>query len=241
MFTKRFIFRPYLSLFCMLLMGIFVFLGTWQVFRTIEKEALQLSYNKAQDAPIESIENMLIDSPGSKIEGEVFRRVEASGVFLSDYAFYVDNVVFDGTPGYLLHVPLLLSGGEVLLVNRGWVAAAKTRGILPVIHTDVGKVDLGGTLVAPRSKPVLLGDLPKPDLEQKGLWFYVDLAYLSQQIQRPVLPLILELNEQSPLSLQAMPTRFDAKVGMHIGYAIQWYVFVLFVLIGYLAMSLKAR
>jgi surfeit locus 1 family protein len=237
--SKRFVFRPFLTLFCGLLIVVFLFLGTWQCLRVIEKETLQQSYDSKQRMPEQSLSELIQQEADG--EAMVYRKVSASGTFEIDDAFYVDNVILDGKPGYLLHVPLRLETGQVVLVNRGWVVADKTRGVLPDIVSSSLPVQVRGTLVAPRSKPVMLSDLPRPDLEQEGLWFYVDLEYLSHRLGTTVLPLVLELSPEDALALRVNPTQFDAKVGMHIGYAIQWYVFVLFVLMGYVSMSLRSK
>ena len=156
----------------------------------------------------------------------------------------LDNIIQNGKPGFYVFTPFEIEGtSDVILVNRGWVAQQKKRLDLPETAIEPGHQTLHGTLAKPRSKPVILGNIDSPISDTPLLWYYMDTEHFEKTVGYSVLPLILRLaptsntTPDSPL-IRQWP-KFEAKTGMHIGYAIQWFVFTLFVLIAFLGTSFK--
>src|SRR5687768_13625510 len=91
-------------------------LGNWQAGRAAEKRAL--------GAP---------------------PRLALAGEFVPRFTVYLDNKTRRGTPGYEVVTPLRLAGSaEHVLVNRGWIAAGRTREALPPAATPAGAVRIEG-------------------------------------------------------------------------------------------------
>ncbi len=150
--------------------------------------------------------------------------------YLEQDQIMLDNIVHQGKPGYYLLTPFVLSGSkEIILVNRGWLAK-ESKG-LPSPVTPTEHTFLKGTLAPPRSKPVILGNIDQPISDTPPLWYYMDIEVFEKQAGYSVLPLVLRLApDLNSIFVRDWP-KFQAKSGMHIGYAIQWFVFAFFVLI----------
>jgi surfeit locus 1 family protein len=127
---------------------------------------------------------------------------------------------------------------QVIMVNRGWVPVGRDRNIIPELETPAGEISIRGVLAPPRSKPpLILGEL---DIENK-VWPYFDGEQYARRIGRKVLPVIILLSENGPNGYVRKWPKYEAKVGMHIGYAIQWYVFALIVIATYFGLNIKQR
>ena len=233
-------FKPIFSLtvFCLILFGVFLSLGIWQVNRIEEKGLQQHVIDKrTEQRPLS-----LNQSPTPDILP--YLKATATGKYRESEQFLLDNIIQNGKPGFYVITPFEIDGtDDVVLVNRGWIAQQKIRLDLPEITIKSGNQTLHGTLAKPRSKPVILGNIDSPISDTPPLWYYMDAEHFEKTVGYHVLPLILRLAPASSAnpdsSLIRQWPKFEAKTGMHIGYAIQWFVFALFVLIAFFGTSFK--
>ena len=156
-------------------------------------------------------------------DAEKYRKVKVVGHYLQDETFLIDNMIHDRHPGYHAVSILVLSNTEeLILVNRGWVAGLADRRVLPKVNTPEGRVSLEGTLVSPKERPSFMGD---GESQEEALRLYIDLDKISKRLNKPVAPFVMQMTDGgSDGFIRAWP-KFDAKVSMHIGYAIQWFAF----------------
>ena len=210
------------SLFILLLtlvsMGVTARLGLWQLDRAREKQVLNETIEQqARHMPLQT-QDLL--GPAPTWQAWMQRRVHLRGRWLPEGTVYLDNRQLHGRPGYFVMTPLLLDGSQQLLVvQRGWVPRNfMDRTQLPPVDTPLGLVTLEGRIAPAPSKLYALGP------EQQGLIRQnLDLVTLSQQLQRPVLPVSVwqlgpdgeGLSRQWPLA--------QAGVEKHHGYAFQWF------------------
>ena len=233
-------FKPtfFLSVFCLILFGVFLSLGIWQVNRVGEKQLQQQVIDKRIKQPA----TLLNQTPTPTIQP--YTKATVSGKYRATEQFLLDNIIQAGKPGFYVITPFEIAGTEdTILVNRGWIAQKRTRLDLPVITTELGNQILQGTLSTPRSKPVVLGNIDTPISDTPPLWYYMDTEHFEKTVGYSILPLVLRLAPTPKAtpgsSLIRQWPKFEAKTGMHIGYAIQWFVFALFVLIAFLGTSFK--
>ncbi len=243
-------FKPALlsSLFFFFLIVMLILLGSWQLNRAEEKHDLQqLIHERSLANPLSL--NMPFE------EFAPYQIVQATGHYRAKDSILLDNIVYQGKPGYYLITPFeILASRAVIMVNRGWLPQGRTRDDLPLFSTPEGLITLEGHLSPPRSKPVMTGSIDQPIAPTPPLWYYMDQHFFSQIYGYSVLPLVLNLKyggQTSTLSSTLIPTtddstqliqdwpEYDAKSGMHIGYAIQWFVFAGFALLAYLGISFK--
>ena len=233
-------FKPtfFLSAFCLILFGVFLSLGIWQVNRVAEKELQQQVIDQRTNRPAITLNQ----TPTPDIQP--YTKATVSGKYRAAEQFLLDNIIQAGKPGFYVITPFDIAGTkDTILVNRGWVAQKRTRLDLPEITTNLSNQTLQGSLSTPRSKPVILGNIDNPISDTPPLWYYMDSEHFEKTVGYTVLPLILRLsplpNTSSDTPLLRQWPKFEAKTGMHIGYAIQWFVFALFVLIAFFGTSVK--
>lgn len=208
-----------------------LWLGNWQSGRAEEKRALQARYDAAlREAPVH-VGVELLDR-GSVLH----RRLEAEGVFDDARTILLDNRVHDGVAGYHVLTPLILDGGKLaLLVDRGWIAAGRSRDELPAPPVPAGRIRLEGMATALDSRYVELGDAAP----QGRVWQNLDSARYARLHGLTLQPvLLLQTSAQADGLVRDWP-RPDAGVAMHVSYAFQWYSLATTLAVLWLVMNVK--
>lgn len=192
--------------------------GFWQLDRADEKSLLSERMAAMSALPALSL---------NEEQGfEKFRVIEAAGHYLPGETFYLDNMLYEGQPGYhVMSLFKLENKDGLVLVNRGWLAGLADRSVLPEIGTPLEVRVIRGSLVSPRTRPFFMGDA-----EPQGhkLRLYIDIEKIAQRLNSPVLPFVVQLQSDRVDGLIRSWPEYDAKVSMHIGYAVQWFVFAMF-------------
>jgi surfeit locus 1 family protein len=167
----------------------------------------------------------------------VYRRVAARGRYLPELELVLRGRVEYGRPGVHLATPLLLEGDSaVLLVNRGWVPAPDGAAPRAIPAPPAGVVTVEGIL---QEVPVTQ-DRGGRSVSARGDTTYrrLDRAVAQARLQRPILPMYLQLLGDTGAAARAArvlpvavpPPPLDE--GPHLGYAIQWFSFALIGIIG---------
>lgn len=191
--------------------GLTFWLGHWQLGRAEEKRAKQADFDVAATLPALEIAALPVSAPP-------FSRVRVTGQFAAAYQVYLDNRLLQGQPGYHVIVPLAYPGG-VVLVNRGWLAAASDRAIRPDAPLISQRVTLEGLLVPAQSRYL--------ELSEQGVtgsvWQNLSLARY-RDWYRGDLPdrMLLQTSPADDGLLRDWP-RPDSGVERHRGYAVQWF------------------
>jgi surfeit locus 1 family protein len=133
------------------------------------------------------------------------------------HTVYLDNKLRRGRPGYEVVTPLRLDGTHVL-VNRGWVPAARSREILPEVGTPQGEVRVEGLALARIPRALEAGKSVPGKVRQN-----LDLEEFAKQTGLPLLPLVIEQHSSAPDGLLREWPRPDAGADKHQSYALQWY------------------
>lgn len=158
-----------------------------------------------------------------------WRPVKARGAWLKDGTIFLDNKVYQQRVGYHVLTPLQLDGSEqVVLVNRGWVAAPRLRSEMPFITTPEGVVDITGIADKFEQRTFEFG---KPSTD--GIvWQHVREGEYRERIKRYLLPIIvLQTDATGPRATvnglirdwSAMKTP-ENPAWRHYGYAAMWVV-----------------
>ncbi len=217
---------PFFLLLFLCLSLVFAALGVWQLYRAEEKSQLQQEVESRLNGPPLASLPQAANAATTR-----FQPVALSGTLLAHNSLYLDNVVQNRINGYEIFTPLVLNDGRWVLIDRGWVPAIADRKRLPEIPTPNEPVDIRGVLYPPKSKPIMVGALPPPDSDHETRWFYLDTQYLAGKTGKEVYPLVVRLDPDAPYGFDRDWAPFDAKVSMHIGYAIHWFVFSFFVFV----------
>jgi cytochrome oxidase assembly protein ShyY1 len=168
--------------------------------------------------------------PGAEGDADELQwyNVSATGTYLTDQQVLVVNVSQDGAAGVDPVVPLQLADGRLLIVNRGFVANGTTPPPAPA-----GEVTVVGRLRPSQKRGT--GSLSDPAEGVLDEIQRVDLDRLQQQLGAPVLPMYIDLLESTPaepaeITPVAAP---DLSEGPHLSYAVQWAIFALAAIVGW--------
>lgn len=219
-FTPRWLGRAALGV--LIIIG-FTFLGRWQWERSqdvLKQERAALAQPTAVD-PLNPI--------GSPISSDtVGRAVTAQGTYVSDKQRYVIHRELKGKPGVWVVTPLQLSDGSLLAVMRGWLPSETSPGVTP----QAGAVSIAGTLQTDESfyKGATGSGDQVPAISQGTLQLgpQARAGYIRMTSQAP-------LTQPAPIPVPVPPSDGSAPFPLqNFFYAIQWWVFALFVVGVYL-------
>jgi len=218
-------FRPTLwpTLFTIPALILLLGLGTWQVQRLFEKEAMIAEReSRISAAPVE------LPSPGAAAPEALapleFRRAVASGEFLHDKELFVAARTMRGNVGYQIVTPLRLASGGMLLVNRGWVPAAQKNPAKRAEGQVKGPVTVEGAIRLAGHQNWLQHD----NEPQNNVWFWFDLHAMADQAGIPAAELVPVFVEAGPApNPGGIPIGGQTKVALpndHLQYAMTWYI-----------------
>lgn len=207
-------------------------LGQWQIGRAQYKEALQERYDTLRLQPAISIGAQPV------VAGDVLlRRVEVRGEFAPKYTVYVDNRIHQHQPGYHVATPLRIAGSQrYVLVNRGWIAAARDRTV-PTIHTPAGEQIVQGTAVAFSERYLELST----QVAEGNIWQNLVQERYRQVTGLDVPSFVIQQESSAADGLQRVWQRPDLGRNTHLAYAFQWYALSLAIFIYFLVTHVKRR
>lgn len=146
------------------------------------------------------------------------QQTTVTGRFVERYTVLLDNKLRNRRPGYEVVTPLRLADtDEHVLVNRGWVAAPRTREQLPEVRTPAGSVRIAG--VALERLPRVLAAGPGQGRVRQTLEVAAYAAETGLRLQ----PRVIEQHSELPDGLLREWPRHDSGIEKHESYALQWY------------------
>jgi surfeit locus 1 family protein len=187
-------------------------LGNWQAGRAAEKRALGAALERSLQSPP-------IELPAAPVPADqlTWKHVAARGQFVEAHTIYLDNKLRRGRPGYEVVTPLRLDGTHVL-VNRGWVAAGRSRDELPRVPTLQGEVRVTG-LALPRIPRALDAGTSAPGKVRQNL----SLEEFQKETGLQLAPVVIEQHSSTPDGLVREWPRLDSGAQKNQSYAFQWY------------------
>jgi len=196
-------------------------LGVWQLDRAAQKTALQAAIESRGRMPALSAASL--PRAAAAAEAEHYRPVRLRGRWLAGRTVYLDNRQMNGHPGFYVLTPLLLSEGDAVVVQRGWVPRnLQQRTQLPPVETPQGMVEILGRIAPPPSKLFEFSGAASGPIRQN-----LELDAYAAEIGVHLRPLsVQQLDEGGVRSagdlLRDWP-RPALDVQKHYGYAFQWF------------------
>jgi surfeit locus 1 family protein len=207
------------TLAALLLVPAFCAAGFWQLDRAREKRALQAEYDRRAAQP-----PIVLGAERRSADALQFSRVQATGVYETDYQLLWDNRIHHGIAGYHVITPFHIAGGDTrVLVNRGWVPMGASRADLPAANPPRGTVTITGVAVVPRPE-FTLGTLDALKRSRVTVWQQLDLARYAREVDWPMEPVVVLLDPQGPGGFVREWARLDVGAAVHQGYAFQWFM-----------------
>lgn len=214
----RFQIRLIPTLAMLLGLALFIYLGAWQSGKG-DRLAAELAQRalRNQLGPA-FVTGHLLDAQAA--QDAPFTVV---GTYDARHQIFLDNRQENDQPGVHVITPLKIEGSETrILVNRGWVGWTLGRSVLPVVATPEGRVQITGLATVPSSKKFFL--MPEHPETQSKLWSRLDLPRFAQLIGHPLQPVVLQqTGGDAPDALVRHWAPPEDRVGMHRGYAFQWF------------------
>lgn len=216
----------FLACFCIL-----IYLGTWQLHRAREKKDIIIQ----MQARIDSEPVMLSSIINPQLTTHRFTPTVVNGIYMNKYTFLVDNQIFNKHAGYrVITAVQTLDLDKWVLIDRGWIARDKDRQKIPKIHDVYGVRKFVGIINTIPSGIVLKEDQYKSDSNWPIIIQRLDFEFMAQSLQHNIYNFVIQLEptDQTAYSTSNM-VNLGMSSNMHLGYAVQWYLFACLTIIYY--------
>lgn len=229
---RRFHFSWGLTIASLVVLGVLIALGTWQVERMQWKRGLIAERAQRLAAPPLNLPSV-VPIPAA-LE---FRRVQVQGRFLHDRELYLGNRPRNSQAGYHVVTPLLRADGSAVLVDRGWVPLDRKLPESRAAGQFDGQVVVQGIARLPREPGYFT---PKNQVEG-NFWFTMDLPEMATAARLPsVLPIYIEAGPQANPGGLPIGGQTDATLpDNHLVYAVTWYALAAALVVVYVLRSFK--
>ena len=204
---------------------ILIGLGLWQLERKAWKDAIVASLtDKLSAAPVP----LPAREAWSRLEPaqNEFKRVTFPAELLHDAEALVYSVgsalrADVSGPGYWVFTPARLTGGSIVIVNRGFVPEGRENAADRQQGQVSGVVDIAGFLRWPEQR----GTFSAADNPGRNVWFVRDhLAIAPSKGWGPVAPFYVD--QESPSPAGGLPSAGPLRAALrnnHLQYAITWF------------------
>jgi len=208
-------------------------LGNWQLDRAAEKQALQERHLELSRQP-----PVRLGAHDIRPDDVALRRVEVRGRFDPAHMIYLDNRMHNKRPGYHVVMPVRISGSSrYVLVNRGWIAAARDRASPPPVRTPPGDVVVQGIAIHPSDRYLELSS----EVIEGRVWQNLALARYREATGLDVLPVVILQDDRAGDGLVRDWPAPDFGRNTHLAYAFQWFALAIAIAFYYLVTNVRRR
>lgn len=197
--------------------------GFWQLDRAEQKRVALEQQDRGAAQP--AVDLTTLDENELQNYTKVFIRGE-----WSDELFLLDNRIRSGRVGYEVVGVIRVNGLKPVLVNRGWVDGGQDRSVMPKIERTFGMHQVEGYLYKATQKPIVLAEQLWSGSYPERLQV-IDFGLLEKRLEESLYPSVLRISSESPLAFRADWVIERKGPGMHIGYAVQWFLMAITVFI----------
>lgn len=196
----------------------FAGLCIWQISRGMEKLDRNHAY-KSQTA---------YSSFHDGADVRPYQSIKASGAWLQDRQFLLDNTILNSRYGYYVLTPVDLGENTpLLIVNRGWVAKSGPTAVVAELADTIAierrKVTVRGRVGALPRAGMRMGDAILPGNEWPVLALYPTVADIEAKLGRAIQPFVLLMDPEDEGGFIRHWVPEEMGPGKHFGYALQWF------------------
>ncbi|WP_084191265.1 SURF1 family protein [Algiphilus aromaticivorans] len=230
-------FRPPLwaTLLTAALLAAMVALGFWQLGRAEQKQQMLADFEAAVERAPEGL-----DEPAPPADSAP-AHVRVEGRYLGGGQLLLDNQIRDGLPGVRVWTPLRRDSGEIILVDRGWVAAPSRERLPDNLAVGSEQRRVSGLWRPLPEAGLSLGNslCQQPEAPQRVQ--YPTVEEIACRFDGPLADGLLLLDPEASDGFQRQwrPDHLDPKV--HWGYALQWFGFAVALLVIFFVVNRKAE
>jgi len=209
-------------------------LSNWQWHRLSDRQILNVQIQSQIDKDPVSLSGILIDGTESKSvpSDTQWRTVEMTGTWLQPEQVLVRKKSLESNLGLWVVTPLRLTDGTVVMINRGWTAAANSAIDSPVVaDAPIGEVEVLGRLrdVQERTSPAPT-DLPEGQVDRI---VPMEIVSSEETLSNAYVEMIASRPESKTSEIRTLPEP-EVTEGAHRSYALQWMFFEIMTVIGWL-------
>jgi surfeit locus 1 family protein len=208
----------------LVVLALLLTLGTWQLFRKGEKEALIATVSARAHGAAVSLPPRH-DWPQLDLEALDYQKVRLTGAFQPAerhvYTILPETRGRAAQPGWWVYVRLVLAEGGSVFVNRGFVPyAQKELSSRPASVTPIGTVNIEGLVRRPEGR----GSFTNTDDPARNIFYARDPALFARSLAvDDVAPFTVE---QTTPNATDLPLAGQTRVtfpNRHLEYALTWY------------------
>lgn len=215
-----------MTLFVVALGFTFVNLGQWQLDRLDQRRDRNATTAEHENAPVRPFEEVFTQPI---LDSDQWQRVTVRGEFIADKQLQARYRSFDGMTGWELVTPLRTTGGQVVLVDRGFVERPPGQDF-PKVFPDppAGEVQLTGYVR--RNEQGNTNQMTPTENTVR----LINSETLAPALGLPLVNGYLSLIDVTPAqSAELQPiTPPPPTEGPHWSYAMQWFAFAAIAAIG---------
>ncbi len=201
-------------LFTAVFFPLMIGLGFWQLSREQEKVDIQGQFEARKNlAPA-------VLSDTSKLPP--FTPVSITGEFDQTRYWLLDNRIEGGRYGMEVMAVFRLTTGELVLVNRGWIAADPGRRALPDFDTPTGTVTALAEVRGDSSRGLVDEERSTETWPRIVQWLTVDNARAALAEEVWSSPVVLKAAQPGALTVRP-PAVINMPPEKHRAYAVQWF------------------
>jgi len=213
------------------LLVLLISLGCWQLDRASQKTALLKRFESRSQLAEQSLDALLEYGD----DAHDFP-VSVHGEWLDQQTFLLDNRMHNGKAGFHIIVPMD-TGAYVVLINRGWVAWQADRNTLPALPNNQGWQRVDGISSIPNPDIFTLKDDDYDTVHWPFVIQKLDIEKSQALFSKPLLNVVVK---QQHSVIQQWTPKFMGP-DKHYGYAFQWFMLAITLLVFYIAIHTQRR
>lgn len=186
-------------------------LGVWQLNRGWQKSHI-VSQLASPSQDYQMLEKIPTDFTALE-----YRSVSLQGQWQNEQVFLLANRIYQQQLGYEVFTAFRLTSGQLLLINRGWIALNQAKTLRAATNPPQG------ILYAPKKGYTLGEAITDYSNQWPKVSLYWDNAAFNQVLGEPILPLVLVLDQQHPASFTRIWQPVVVTPERHYAYAMQWF------------------
>ncbi|HEX8394917.1 MAG TPA: SURF1 family protein [Longimicrobium sp.] len=231
------------ALFVVVVAGVCVRLGFWQLDRLAQRRARNAAIEAATRLPPLTLTPARFDSMRGDPQAYAWRRVRAAGRYDHTRDLVLRGKAREGMPGVQIATPLILSDGRAVVVLRGWASSPDAGTVdARALQLRNPNVEVEGLL-----QPIgAEADRGLPAAGRAGAdttWRRLNLLALrDRQPGVQLLPLSIQRldtdRSDDPAAALPMP---EISEGSHLSYAVQWFSFAFIAVAGFLIVAFRRK
>lgn len=222
------------TLICFGMLPAFQALSNWQWHRLSDRQVYNIQIQSQIDKEPVVISDIVLENPDSKTvpDDTQWRTVEMTGTWLQPNQVLVRKKSLESNLGLWVVTPLQLTDGTVVIINRGWTAAANSAIDSPVV-ADVpsGTIEVLGRVrdVQERTSPAPT-DLPDGQVDRI---IPMEIFSSTETVSNAYVEMTASRPESKTSEIRTLPEP-EVTEGAHRSYALQWMFFEIMTVIGWI-------